>query len=124
MLVFHAHQLVDTGLDGGEVGEHAAQPALIDKVHAAALGFFLNGFLGLFLGADEENGVALGDRITDESAGFGQHDGGLFKVDDVDAVTFGEDVVLHPRVPTARLVAEVRSGFEKLFDSCSIRQFS
>src|SRR5439155_16602060 len=39
---------------------------------------------------------------------------GLLEIDDVDAAALAEDEPLHLRVPAARLVAEVHSGFQKL----------
>ena len=38
----------------------------------------------------------------------------LLQIDDVDAAALGEDEALHLRVPAARLVAEMDSGFQKL----------
>ena len=46
-------QAVNTGADGAEVGERAAQPAVVHEVHAAALRLGLDGLLRLLLGADE-----------------------------------------------------------------------
>jgi hypothetical protein len=39
---------------------------------------------------------------------------GLAQVDDVDAVPFAEDVLLHLRVPALRLVAEVHAGLQQI----------
>jgi len=47
------------GLDGLEVGEHAAEPALVHVGHAAALGLVPDRVLRLLLRADEEHGAAL-----------------------------------------------------------------
>jgi hypothetical protein len=66
----------------------------------------------------------LRDDITDEGTGFIEHDSGLFQVNDMDAIALGEDVVFHPGVPPTRLMAEVSSGFEELFDGCCVWQFS
>ena len=46
---------LDRLLHGDPVGEQAAQPALVDVGHAAAVGFFGDGVLRLALGADEED---------------------------------------------------------------------
>ncbi len=61
----HPLQLVDAPADGAPVGEHAAQPALGDVGHAAALRFRLDGLLGLALSAHEQHRAALGDRVSD-----------------------------------------------------------
>jgi hypothetical protein len=43
--------------------------------------------------------------------------GGLEQIDDVDAAALAEDEAAHLRVPAARLVAEVDTGFQQLCDS-------
>jgi hypothetical protein len=121
LLVFQPDKLVNTGLDSGEVGEHTAQPALIDKVHTTAFGFFYR-FLRLFL-VPTKNSFSLGNGFSDELQALASITAVTFQINDVNAITFGEDVVFHPRVPTTRLMTEVRSRFEELFDCCSIRQF-
>ncbi len=104
--------MINTGLDGAEVGESAAQPALIDIIHAAALGFRFDRFLGLFLGADEENGAAVSHDLFDKFLGFDQQFDRLLQVNDMNAITFGEDIFLHPGMPTAGLMTEMSSGFQ------------
>ena len=47
---------------GLEVGEHAAQPALVDVGHADAGRLLGDRLLGLLLGADEHHGAAAGRR--------------------------------------------------------------
>jgi hypothetical protein len=47
-----------------------------------------------------------------------QHRGRLLKVNDVDAVTGGEDVFLHLWVPPSGLVTEMGACFQELFN-CS-----
>ncbi len=61
--------LLDALVHGDPVGEHAAQPAFGDVGHAAAHGFFADGFLRLALGADEEHGAAVGDDVADDVVG-------------------------------------------------------
>ena len=98
----------DPLLDRDEVGEHAAQPALVDVGHARP---------GSLLGdrrPDEQDGLAPGDRLADEVEGGLQPLGGLGKVDDVDPVALREDERAHLGIPAASLVAEVDSGFEQL----------
>ncbi len=46
-------QFLDTGVHGGPVREHTAQPAFRHVGHARADSLFLDGFLRLALGADE-----------------------------------------------------------------------
>jgi hypothetical protein len=40
----------------------------------------------------------------------------------MNTITFGEDITLHPWMPTPGLMAEVSPDFQKLFDSSRIRQ--
>ncbi len=113
----HLLNLLETGnpgLDGLEVRQHTAEPALVDIVHTAALSLFLDGLLGLLLRAYEENGSALGNDVEDGVVGVVNHAYGLLQVDDVDAVPLREDVGSHLGVPPAGLMTEVYACFEKL----------
>ena len=100
--------------DGGEVGQHAAEPAVVHVGHAHAAGLLRDGLLGLLLGADEQDGAAVGDGLLDELVGAVDVGQRLLEVDDVDAVALGEDEALHLGVPAAGLVAEVDTGVEEL----------
>ena len=99
---------------GGEVGQHAAEPALVDVRHPAGLGVLGDRALGLLLRADEEDGAAVGDEVADERVGGLDAAQRLAQVDEIDPVALTQDVALHLRVPSARLVAEVDSGLQKL----------
>ena len=105
---------------GLEVGEHAAQPALVDVGHADARGLLGDDFLRLTLGADEQDRAAVGDRLLDELVGVVDVPERLLQVDDVDAVALGEDEALHLRVPATGLVPEVDAAVEQLLhaDDC------
>ena len=97
-----------------EVGEHATQPALVHIRHADAGGLLGDRFLGLLLGADEENLATPGHGVLDErvrTVDIGQR---LLEVDDVDAVALREDEALHLGVPPPSLMPEVDAAFEKL----------
>ena len=110
-----ALQLVDARADGAPVGEHAAQPALGDVGHAAAHGFFLDGFLRLALGADEEHRAAVGDGVADQVIGLFEGFDRLLQVDDVDAVALGEDIGLHAGIPLVGAVPKVHTAFQQRF---------
>ncbi len=99
---------------GLEVGEHAAQPALVDVRHVDAARLVGDGLLRLLLRADEHDRAAVGDGLADELVGPVDVGQGLLQVDDVDAVALGEDVALHLRVPAAGLVPEVHTGVQQL----------
>ena len=104
----------DALLDGREVGEHAAEPALVDERLVGADRLFLDRLVRLLLGADEQDLVAAGDGLAHEFQGDVQALDGLGKVDDVDPVALREDERAHLGVPAAGLVAEVDSGFQQL----------
>ena len=100
------HALHATG-DGGEVREHAAQPALIHEGHAAGLGVVLNGTLRLLLGANEEDDAAAGDEVADVGVTRLDAEERLAQVDEVDPVALAQDESAHFGVPTTGLVPEV-----------------
>ena len=103
----------------GEIGEHAAHPAVVDVGHAAALGSGLDGLLSLLLGADEEDLLAGGAQVEQEAVRIVDSVERLLEIEDVDAVALAEDVRFHLRVPAAGLVAEVNAGFQKGLDGHS-----
>src|SRR6266536_1551092 len=94
-------------VDGREVGQHPAQPALVHERHANPPRLFGNHLLGLLLRADEEDRAAVRDRLPDELVRLVDVGQRLLQVDDVDAVALGEDEPLHLRVPAAGLMSEV-----------------
>ncbi len=104
----------DALLDGHEVGQHAAQPALVDVGHVGPRGLGGDGLLGLLLGAHEQDLLAAGDRLADGLEGDVQALHGLGQVDDVDPVALGEDERAHLGIPAASLMTEVDSGLKQL----------
>ena len=111
---FEFLQPLDPLDDGAEVGEHAAQPALVHEGHPDPGRLLGDGFLGLLLGADEQHLAAAGDGVLDErvrAVDVGQR---LLQVDDVDAVALGEDEALHLGIPAAGLMPEVDAALEEL----------
>ena len=107
-------EALQPAVHGLEVGEHAAQPALVDVGHPDAGRLLGDGLLGLLLGADEHHRAAVGDGLLDELVGAVDVGQRLLEVDDVDAVALGEDEPLHLRVPAPGLVAEVHAALEQL----------
>src|SRR5206468_5271813 len=69
---------------------------------------------GLLLGADEQHGAPALGEVPRERGRLLEPFERLLEVDDVDAAALAEDEALHLRVPAARLVAEMNSGFQKL----------
>ena len=102
-------------VNGFEVGQHTAQPASVDVVHAAAQSLVTDGLLSLLLGADEQDVAALSCNFLHVVVSLVQLLHGLLQIDDVDTIALGEDVLCHLGVPAAGLVAKVDTGLEKLF---------
>ena len=107
-------QPLDGLADGLEVGEHAAQPALVDERLAGAGGFALHRFAGGTLRAYEKHGAAIGNDALDEVRSFRVQGLRLFEVDDVDLVAFAKDEMGHLRVPEAGLMSEMDTRFQHL----------
>ena len=111
-LLFHILQTLDRAAHRLEVGERAAEPALVDPAAAGALGFGRDDFTAAALGVDEKDLAALARELTSELAGFVELGDRLFEVDDMDLVAGAEDVLGHLRVPETGLMAEVAARFE------------
>ena len=112
---FEVAQPRDAALNGREVGQQAAEPALVHVEHAAARRFFRDDVLRLALGAHEKDGLAFGGELADEVFGLPVELDGLAEVEDVDAAALAEDERLHLGVPALGLVAEVHACFEQVF---------
>jgi hypothetical protein len=97
---------------GLEVGQHAAEPTLVDVGHADAGRLLGDRLLGLLLGPDEEHRAAVGDGLLDELVRLVDVGQGLVQVDDVEPVALGQDEALHLRVPSTGLVPEVDARLE------------
>jgi hypothetical protein len=106
-------QAIEATLDGAEVRQRAAEPAVRDVVHAGARGLLGDDLLGLALGADEEDVTALAHGLDEEVVRALEHARRLVEVDDVDAVARAVDERTHLRVPALGLVAEVNAGFDE-----------
>ena len=100
--------------DGLEIGQHAAQPAVVDVKHLRPVGFFIDGFAGLFFGSHKQHGFALGGRIRDEVVGVFEQPDGFLQVHDIDPVARAENIRFHLGVPASRLVAEMHTRLQQL----------
>src|SRR5690606_18593247 len=100
--------------DGLVVGQHAAEPAVVDVRGTATGGFFSDDLAGGALGAYEQDLVLAGSQLLNEGQGLVEHRQGLFQVDDVNLVARAENVLAHFRVPVTGLVAEVHTGLQHI----------
>ena len=82
--LLHAREALGDRL---EVGEQTTEPALVDVGLADARRLLGDGLLRLLLGADEEHGAAVGDRLLDEVVRLVDVGERLLQVDDVDAAS-------------------------------------
>jgi hypothetical protein len=85
-------------------------------VHSTAARLFANHFTRLRLGSDEDHIVSRFDDLFEEVLRAHQSPHRLAKIDDVVPVMLLMDVGGHGRMPTARPVAEVDSGFNQFLD--------
>jgi hypothetical protein len=108
-------EFLDPFEHGRPVGDHAAHPALGHVRHSAAIGFFLNGFLGLALGANKHDRAAGGDGVANQVIGRGERLDRLLQVNNVDAVPFGENERFHLGVPLVGAVTEMYAAFQQGF---------
>ena len=110
-------EAIEEGRQRATPADFAAQtdePAVVDVRHPDALRLLLDGVLRLLLRADEQDGAAALGEVSHERLRLLQALEGLLQVDDVDAAALAEDEAAHLRVPAARLVTEVDSGFQEL----------
>src|SRR5205085_4281680 len=71
-------------------------------------------FSRLALGADEQDGAAVGRELTNVLHRVLVHRQRLFEVDDVDLIALAEDEIRHLRVPISGLVAEMDTSLQHL----------
>ena len=97
---------------GAEIGEHAAEPALVNIILSAAGGLFIDRVLSLLFRSDEEDALAGSNSVLNKSVSPLEEPYGFLQVNDIDAVTRSKDVGFHLGVPPPGLMAEVDSRFE------------
>ncbi len=108
-------QPLDGFLQRRPVRQRPAQPAVVHKESAAAFRFFGNRFLRLPFRAHKQHRFSLRGKLAHEAARFAKHLEGFLKINNVDAVAFSENIFLHLRIPSPRLVTEVNSGLQQFF---------
>ena len=109
--------LLHTTMDGLEVGQHAAEPTLVDVRHTALGCVAGDRVLRLLLGSDEQDGAAVSNKIADEGVSSLDARERLVEIDDVDAVALTKDESLHLRVPATGLMTKVHACIEQLAHS-------
>src|SRR5579883_497665 len=104
---FQVTEIADTRLNGLEIGQHATQPALVDIEHAAAFRLFSDGFLGLFLRANEQDSATISGQLLYKPVSLIEARHRLLEIDDMDAVAIHKDERLHLGVPAPGLMTKV-----------------
>src|SRR5690606_23827716 len=94
-LLFERLEALDRARDGLPVGEHAAQPAMVDEMLVRTASCLGDRLLRLALSADEQDLAAGGDGRVHELKRAREERNGLGEIDDVDAVAVAKDVRLH-----------------------------
>ena len=100
--------------DGLEVGQHAAQPAMAYIGHATALRFCTNCVAGRSFCSHEQDLAAVSNHGTNELCCLLVQRQRSLEIDDMNLVTFAEDVRRHFRVPVAGLMSEMNARFQHL----------
>ena len=93
--------------DGLVVGEHAAEPALVDEGHLHPGRLLANDLGGRSLGADEQDLLAQGGHAANLGQRLLKGGHGPFEIDDVNLVSGAENERGHFRIPVPGAMAEV-----------------
>lgn len=105
--VFEVVEAFDALADGAHVGEHAAEPTVVDIELSCSFSSFFDRFLCLAFAANEEDFlVALGE-VCEECASLIEAAFCFFEIDDMNAVLVLQQVLFHIRMPFARLVSKM-----------------
>src|SRR5215475_6707205 len=119
---FDLLESLDRFLNCLEIGQQTAEPALVDVELIAAKRLLFDRILGLTFRSDKKHGLvgALTRHVLEELHCLFKHPLSFLQIDDVNAVAFPKNILLHFRVPTTNLMPEVDSRFEQFLhcDSC------
>ena len=103
------------GLSNGlVVGQHAAKPAIADVRHFASFCMGTHGVARSALGTDKQHFAAVRNYGLDERISVPSHWQALLKIDDMDLVTFAEDVGCHLRIPVTGLMTKMHASLKHL----------
>ena len=97
-----------------EIRQRAAEPVVVHIRHVAAFGVLPDGARRGLLGADEQDGAAVGRERGHEIKRLFQKRQGLVKINDVNAVVLAVDVGGEFGVPEAGPVPEMNARLEQL----------
>src|SRR5262249_29718914 len=110
---FDIFQSLDRLLDGLEISQEPAQPAVIHKILPAPLRLFFDCVLSLTLRANEQECPPIERLLCYELYSLFEQPLGLLQIDDVNAISLAEDILLHLRVPSPDLVPEMHTSLKQ-----------
>jgi hypothetical protein len=113
--VIELDELLDTPPDHGKVCQQASQPALVDIAAFTPAGRFPDDILRLLFRADKQDIFTRLGHTLEELKRFLENLDGLLQVDDIDAVSLAEDILLHFGIPPFGLVAKMNTRFQEFF---------
>ena len=96
------------------VGQHPAEPSVVDVGLATTLGLRLNHLPCVSLGSHEQNFVLLSRQRTDIVARLGHSRDGQLKIDNVNVVSGTENELSHLRIPIPGLMTKVNTCFKQV----------
>ena len=105
-------QSLDSAADGFVVGQHSAQPSLIDIILSASGSLVKDRVLRLLLCSHKENRLAGFGNVLHERIRFLNFLHRLLQIDNVDSISLCEDVRSHLRIPSPGLMSEMNTGFQ------------
>ena len=123
-LSFQFTETTDRRTDSFVVSEHAAQPAMADIGHTAALSLLFNDFLRSTLGANKKNLITFGSFNTQNFKRFIEGGHSVLKVNNMNFIARAEDILAHFGVPEAGLVAEMHTSLQHIAHTDSRHKFS
>ena len=85
---------------------------MANERHGATQSFLLNRFLGCAFRADEQDGAAIGDQLTNELGRLAEQRQGALQIDNMNAIALTENERCHFRIPKTGLVAKMHPRFQ------------
>jgi len=108
--VFEVTKAFNGFANGGGVGEHAAEPTVVDVVLSGCFCSFADGVLCLAFAADEKDLFVFADEVGKEVGCFIELLDSFLEVDDVDSAFVLHKEGLHAWIPLFRLVTVVNAS--------------
>ena len=115
----HVFQFLKTKnafVNGVVIGKSSSQPAFCHIEHSRPLGMLPNTLSSLLFRGNKKNILATCYNFADKVDCVFKIFLGFLQIDDMDTVSCHEDIVLHARVPSLLLMAEVYTGLQQVLN--------